>query len=302
MSNKYTFWGCCDFYTERDLFEQDYYKLLNLPFYFKRNSVLKLYTFYARYNKSVEKKMTHLDMLIIGLMAVGSSMTLLQLQAYLVLKNVSISMTSLKERVANMVNGGVVERNIIYDYETCENGTICKRRIVYYRLTYQGNLIAKDIGAPTCTIKKYKFFINGEHERLQFLIQTNLWNQIILNQIRYNKAFIQFFVQNVHIFPDQVKMDIPLYIKTQNGDYGFQHISKLGIVSLKHTIELWERYAQLKKKRMTVVLTVEHSDAISYIMHNLEKTKYELITIAISLVKDWYKEQSGKILMICDEL
>lgn len=54
--------------------------------------------------------------------------------------------------------------------------------------------------------------------------------------------------------------------------------------------------------RISMRITVEHSDAISYIMHNLEKTKYELITIAISLVKDWYKEQSGKILMIRDEL
>lgn len=303
MANKYTCWYRNDFYTDKLLLAEQYSHFLELPFYYGKECSLKLGTYQKAPADCKKEKMEYVELLITGILAVGQSMTALQLKSYLLLKNIAISNTVLKGTLERLIYRGMLERNTVWDGKTpfCkgENGNAA--RVTGFRLTPMGYAAAASLGVPG-NGRKTDCQLNSQRGKLSRLTRSILWNQIILNQMLYNAGFSRFRVGEIQRLSHGKYMELPLYLKTTAGEYYFEYLHTMKNEVIEHTLSLWLEYAMRKEKPFTFVLASDRYDEALKIGSYMNRAKAAGVKLAVTSAVDWFREEAGVIMMASEFL
>lgn len=302
MANKYACWYSNDFYSDKSLLAEHYGDYLQLPFYYGKNCSLKVETCHRMPPDRNQKKMEYVELLIVGILAAGQSMTALQLKAYLLLKNIAISNTVLNGKLEWLIYQGLLERNTIWDSKILpvkeKAGHVPK--VIVFRLTMKGCATAVSIGISGRNREK-DFQLTCQRGKLSRLTRSILWNQIILNQMLYNARFTWFRVGEFQKLRSQKYMELPLRVSTAEGEYYFEYLHTMENEVIDHTISLWLDYAMKKGMPFTFVLVSDSYDAIR-IGSYMSKAKAAGIRLAATSAVDWFRDEAGVIMTASDFL
>lgn len=304
MANKYIYWYRNDFYGDKAILAEQYGDLLELPFYYGKDCALAIRTYQKPPIKLKMKTIEYMEWMIIGILAVGQSMTMRQLKSYLLMKNIAVSNMVLKEKIEQLIHRGILERNMIWDsknpfqQEEGEKNT----RVVSYWLTRKGYMLAESLGLPKYSVETYYQLTNSHRGKLSLLTRSILWNQIVLNQMLYNPDLLWFRVGERYKLSQGMLMELPLYIKTKDGEYYFEYLRAVEDVVIEKTFSLWMEYVMQKGRPFTFVLVTDQYNVDSITGRHVNSAEEVGIKVATTVVDDWFKEEAGTIMMLSDHL
>lgn len=300
MANKYSQWYENDFYSNKVLLAQRYKELLELPFYYGKHGSLKIETYRKPPVNSDRKMMKYVEWMIIGIFATGKNMTMRQLKSYLLLKNIAISNRVLQAQVEQLIQSGMLERNMIctgQDFMQWEDGKKTAK-VVSYRPTRKGYAMAESLGLPKYSFKIYCQLTNSLRGKLLLSMRAILWNQIVLNQILYNPGFLWFRIGEFYRLGQGKIMELPLYVKTKDGEYYFEYLHVMADAVIEHTFSLWIQYIMRKRRTFTFVLVTEEYHAASIAGRHVNCAREAGIKVATTIASDWFRAEAGTIKML----
>lgn len=300
MANKYSQWYKNDFYGDKVILAQQYRELLELPFYYGKHGSLKIETFRKPPANLDRKMMKYVEWMMIGIFATGKNMTMRQLKTYLLLKNIVISNRTLQDKVEQLVQSGMLERNKICDgkgFMQWEDGKKAAK-VVSYRPTRKGYAMAEFLGLPKYSFKVYCQMTNSLRGKLLLSMRAILWNQIVLNQMLYNPGLLWFRIGEFYRLDQGKFMELPLYVKTKDGEYYFEYLHVMADAVIEHTFSLWMQYVMRKGRPFTFVLVTEEYHVASIVGRHVNRAREAGIKLATTVAGDWFRAEAGTIKML----
>ncbi len=300
MANKYSHWYNNDFYGDKVILAQQYRELLELPFYYGKHGALKIETYRKPPANLGRKMIEYVEWMMIGIFATGQNMTMCQLNSYLLLKNIVIRNESLKDKIEHLIHNGVLERNMICageGFTQWESGRKTAK-VVSYRPTRKGYAMAKSLGLPKYNFKKYCQLTNSLRGKLLLSMRAILWNQIVLNQMLYNPGLLWFRMGEFYRLDQGRFMELPLYVKTKDGEYYFEYLHVMADAVIEHTFSLWIQYVMQKGRPFTFVLVTDEYHVASIVGRHVNRAREAGIKVATTVASDWFGEEAGIIKML----
>ncbi|MCI8494584.1 MAG: hypothetical protein HFI74_02725 [Lachnospiraceae bacterium] len=323
MYHNLSHWRTAQFFSEKQNLITNYQKLLSKPEYYKARYDLELCHFSGDKQPLTEAELDNKALIIIGILAAGTNMTLAQLNSYLLLKNIETSSESLLQSINRLINLGIVNRTTIYlKNPYLENATEDDTPYLNcYQVTETGKWFAEQMDAPQDFPTERGYC----KEYNKFYTDTILYNQIVLNYLLYCPAFKYFKIDSINHILSHRKLTALLYIATEEGDYCFsspdvfkQEISCKKLTdwkafqnnrNTKSTFVLLEEdYEELQKTKNTLysqTLLLNQAEILDLsaiatsdtppsdnILDDARSLKY----IAFSVVHSWFNDSAGRII------
>lgn len=306
MFDRYSHWGNADFYTNRDLFKENYKDLLEFPFYLTlfRKTEYTLSRVKKDQNKKDQNKkdcrglfdegridlLDRTDQLILGIIITGRCMTAGQLKAYYLLRAGSISSKRIRKGMDRLYYLGLIARVRLQDADDPSCYLKC------YVPTSDGYKLGRAMHAPFLTIKKD--CIIGEYYGGwgRFFKQSIIYNQIVLNQLLYNPSLRRFSFTDVY-FPKAKRFHVvPLCLVIDGHDYCFAMAEQFEYWDIKRVLERWVNYKKERNREMTLVLIAYNKVTAAIVEQAMEAVSNPGIRVVFTDSREWFKEAEGTYL------
>lgn len=259
-------WRSREFFSHRERLEKNCQQLLKLPTLFKDTGFLSLGLFSYTGDKSPDMWQVpdSTDLLITGILAAGKSMTLPQLNSYLLLQGIALPEEELEQRVSHMLEYGQLMRITIYQkgHFLLTQGDFAPEHIDCYQVSPDRAWLAGQIFAPQDFAAIQHGFTKTPSALLYFYISSILWNQIVLNFLLHSPTFQHFEIFLSHYLPDYGRLTVPLCIKTEDGNYIFHYITVASERKMHLIFDTWMSCQNHSKEKNTFVLIAKNTQEL----------------------------------------
>ncbi len=305
MINKNTKWRSKEVYGQVEQLAEAYPSLIEEPFYCGYPCRIDSITPKYAVTDTMKEERSDIQYQIIGVLAAGKNMTLAQVNCYLILKGINISKVKLVEEMMELVREGIVEMNRICPVKDegieIQNTTLISQYVTCFHLCFRAEEYVKKVFAPLDYGLNPHILAGGHGGLIYYYASTILWNQIILNFMLYETSFNRFTIDDVFPNPYFERIEIPLYIETEEGNYLFEYVHTVNPDQIRKRFQQWSMLQKYTQEKIIFVIVAGNFYELYKAKYWIRKealmnTSIFLDRITFSVAHSWFMEQKGAIL------